>query len=86
MTTTPKKPTLAVAAALQREARRPELMPALENSSNGKGKKPVIFRLEPDVIRQLKQLALDEGTSVQEICCEALNKVFSERNLPLVAK
>jgi hypothetical protein len=76
-----KKTKLAV--TLRPKAQRPEPSPVPEN---GKGKKPVIFRLDPDAIHQLKQLALDKRKSVQALLCEAVDRIFAENDLPRIAK
>jgi hypothetical protein len=72
-----------LAAALRPKAQNPE-----PNSVPGaeKGKKPVIFRLDPDAIHQLKQVALDQRKSVQGLLCEAVNRIFIENGKPTIAK
>ena len=40
----------------------------------------------PEVSRQLRQLALDEGSSVQGLLGEALDMVFESRGLPTIAR
>lgn len=43
------------------------------------GKVAVLLRVEPGVRRALRQLALDEGTSVQALGVEALMRLLAER-------
>ncbi|MBV8887564.1 MAG: hypothetical protein JO235_26695 [Chroococcidiopsidaceae cyanobacterium CP_BM_RX_35] len=40
------------------------------------GKKAVTGHFDPEVSRQLKQLALDNGTTVQALLAESLNDLF----------
>ena len=42
------------------------------------GKKAITGFFDPAVSRQLKQLALEEDTTVQALLAEALNKLFEE--------
>lgn len=77
----PKNPNLAV--ALRRNERRPQ---PIQASENGKGKKLVIFRLDPEVVYQLKSLALREGKPLQSLLSEGVNEVFAKRDMPAIAK
>jgi hypothetical protein len=61
----------------------PEPSPAPENVGD---KKVLNFRLEPEVIYQLKLLALQERKPVQALLCEGVNEVFAKRNMPQIAK
>ena len=55
-------------------------------SDTGQGKKAVIFRLDPDAYHQLKQIAFDQGKTVQALMCEAVNRIFIENGLPGIAQ
>jgi hypothetical protein len=56
----------------------PEPIPA---SENGVDRKVLNFRLEPEVIYQLKLLALQERKPVQALLCEGVNEVFVKRGM-----
>ena len=49
------------------------------------GKKTIAGHFDPAVSRQLRQLALEEDTSVQELLREALNDLFGKRKRPPLA-
>ncbi len=49
------------------------------------GMKAKTFFLNPSAMRQLKQLALDQGTSEQDILVQALNDMFRKHGKPEVA-
>ena len=49
------------------------------------GKKTIAGHFDPAVSRQLRQLALEEDTSVQELLREALNDLFDKRKRPPLA-
>lgn len=49
------------------------------------GTKAISGHFDPTVSRQLKQIALDEDSSVQELLGEALNLLFESRGLPQIA-
>jgi hypothetical protein len=63
--------------------RPPEPSPAPED---GVGRKVLNFRLEPEVIYQLKLLALQERKPVQALLCEGVNEVFAKRGMERIAK
>ena len=50
------------------------------------GVKHVGGYFEPEVSRQLRQIALDEDSSVQELLAEALDMLFHSRHKPTIAK
>lgn len=50
-----------------------------------KGKKAITGFFNPDVSRQLHQIALDENSSLQELLREAINDLFQKRNKPVIA-
>ena len=49
------------------------------------GKKTVAGHFDPAVSKQLRQLALEEDTTVQELLREALNDLFEKRSRPRLA-
>jgi hypothetical protein len=49
------------------------------------GKKPVTGFFNPEVSRQLKQVALNEDKTMQELLQEALNDLFRKYDLPPIA-
>lgn len=57
-----------------------------KNAGNGADKKLVNFRLDPEVLRQLKMLAVEKGKPMQALLCDGLNKIFIENNRPPIAK
>ena len=73
----------ATLAAALRPKHNPPPSPAPEN---GGDKKLVNFRLDPEVLRQLKMLAVEKGKPMQALLCDGLNKIFIENNLPPIAK
>ena len=42
-------------------------------------KKGILLRLDPELHRQLRQLALDDGTSLQELGVSALQQLLRDR-------
>ena len=50
------------------------------------GVKHVGGYFEPEVSRQLRQIALDEDSSVQELLAEALDMLFHSRHKPTIAR
>jgi hypothetical protein len=79
---TKTKPRL-VPAPRGTEQRIPQPSPAPEN---GVDRKVLNFRLEPEVIYQLKLLALQERKPVQALLCEGVNEVFAKRGMERIAK
>lgn len=49
------------------------------------GKKSVVGYFDPFVVKQLKQIALDEETTIQDLLREALNDLFAKKGKPPVA-
>lgn len=96
----PKNPSLA--AALQGFDRSPNTVvpaPSAEDHQQPKtptgtriqapsrrGKKALIGYFDPSVSLQLKQIALEEGTSIQHLLGEAINLLFQCRGKPTVAQ
>lgn len=50
------------------------------------GTKQVSAHFDPLVVRQVKQIALDEGATVQELVGEALDLLFQSRKKPTIAR
>jgi hypothetical protein len=86
-----KKPTLAAAtAALKAHAELPPSDPDPERRSSSlqppsrQGKKTIAGHFDPAVSKQLREIALAEDSSVQELLREALNDLFIKRDrLPI---
>ena len=49
------------------------------------GRKAIIGYFDPMVSKQVRQLALDEDTSVEALVGEALDLLFEQRGLPQIA-
>lgn len=49
------------------------------------GTKAITAHADPAVSKQLRQLALDEDTSAQDLVFEALNMLFEKYELPQIA-
>jgi hypothetical protein len=49
------------------------------------GRKQIAGWFAPEVSRQLRQIALDEDSSVQRLLTDALNDVFAKRGKPRIA-
>lgn len=50
-----------------------------------RGKKTIAGFFDPAASRQLKQLALDEGSNVQDLLREAINDLFEKRGKARIA-
>ena len=50
-----------------------------------RGKKTIAGFFDPAASRQLKQIALDEGSNVQELLREAINDLFEKRGKARIA-
>jgi hypothetical protein len=89
-----KKPSLS-AALHEASGRRPPSPAAKEESalptmevtvpSSRLGKKTISGHFDPAVSRQLKQLALDQDSNVQELLTEALNDLFTKHRMNPIA-
>lgn len=68
-------------------AARPARKPTTDTAAppSRVGKKALIGYFDPDVSKQLKQLALDQDSSIQELLREALNDFFSKHKKPTIA-
>lgn len=51
-----------------------------------RGTKHIGGYFEPEVSKQLRKIALDEDTSVQELLAEAIDMIFHSRQMPTIAK
>lgn len=49
------------------------------------GKKALIGYFDPEVSKQLKQMALDKECTVQDLLAEALNELFTKYQKPTIA-
>ena len=61
----------------------PEIKPSRVPSR--RGKKTIAGFFDPAVSRQLRQLALDEGSNVQDLLREAINDLFEKRGKARIA-
>ena len=61
----------------------PKLTPAVPPSRQGK--KMISGHFDKDVHRQLKMLAIERDTSIQDLLSEALNALFERNNKPPIA-
>ena len=61
----------------------PKPTPAVPPSRQGK--KMISGHFEKDVHRQLKMLALEKETSIQDLLSQALNALFERNNMPPIA-
>ena len=59
-----------------------EAVPETKKQDNRRGQ---TLRLSPAAWRQLKQIALDENTSVHQILVDAVDEVFRKRGKPRIA-
>ena len=66
----------AVHGAARADERPREKMAPSANTGAMKG---VLLRLQPKLHRQLRQLSLDEDTSLQALGVEALERILKER-------
>ena len=69
-------PLLAGVAATQSPHARP----------SRKGVKHIGGYFEPQVSKQLRQIALDEDSSVQDLLAQALDMLFHSRQKPTIAR
>lgn len=88
----------SLSAALQTFERKPETQTAPATAAGRKpqgtqstnapsriGKKALIGYFDPGVSKQLKQMALNTDSSVQELLREALNDFFQKHKKPGIA-
>ena len=77
-----KKSTLSAALhSYNEKSAKPKAAPEA-----GGDRRQLSVRLEPEVIHQLKLLALQEGTTLQGLVCEGLNGVFQARGEAPIAR
>lgn len=50
------------------------------------GKKGVTFYLEPEAVKQLRTISLNEDTTLQALMIEAVNRLFKNRGKAEIAK
>jgi hypothetical protein len=66
-------------------ARKAKAVPVSPQPPSRIGKRAVIVYVDPGASKQLKQMALDGETSVQELVREALNDFFRKHRKPAIA-
>lgn len=74
----------ASAAPVNRASRKTEEAVSTQAPSR-QGKKALIGYFDPAVSKQLKQIALDQDTTTQELLREALNDFFQKHSKPAIA-
>jgi hypothetical protein len=75
---TPKP--INVAANTEEKPKKQTILPP-----SREGKKSVVGYFDSAVSKQLKQIALDEETSVQDLLREAINDLFVKKSKPPIA-
>lgn len=73
----------ATVASKPRAAKVP--VPSVNPAPSRIGKKALIGYFDPGVSKQLKQMALNNDSSVQELLREALNDLFEKHKKPAIA-
>ena len=58
---------------------------AVREAPSRRGSKHVGGYFAPEVARQLRRMAVDEDTSIQNLLAESLNLLFQSRELPTIA-
>ncbi len=83
-----KKPTLSdalnSAGKTEQEETLPENSPAPTHEKTPRsrvGKKLIAGHFDPSVHRQLKQLSVDESTSIQDLLAEAIDDLFQKHGV-----
>lgn len=92
------KPSLAAALGVHERRPRTPINPTAEpppaasatpadrrRPPSRRGKKVVNVHVEPEVSKQLRQIALDQDSSVQHVVLEALNDFFAKYQRPPIA-
>ena len=59
---------------------------AATRSRSRKGEKTIAFWADTAAARQLRRLAADEDSTVQDLMLEALDDLFRKKNLPRIAQ
>lgn len=82
-----KKTSLADALYKVSGKEKPSILNNLSKSqlSPRAGKKVISGHFDPEVNRQLKQIALDRNTTIQALLSESLNDFFVKYNLKPIA-
>ena len=94
-----KKPSLSAALQAASKKPTPTLVPPVEKPQAQRasapqqvqikpsrvGKKPVTGYFDPAVSRQIKQMALDQDSSIQDLMREAFNDLFEKHNQKPIA-
>lgn len=84
----PKQPRIDLASAVHGAARaREEKTPALTAATrpgssvakSRQGKRALLIYVEPEVRRSLRLRAVEEDTTMQALCVEALTRLLAER-------
>jgi hypothetical protein len=85
----PRKATLSQALGVERRTSTASLarvnQSAPPRTPGREGKKAIVGFFPPQVSKQLKQIAVDEDTSIQDLMAEALNDLFLKRSKPAIA-
>ena len=88
--------TQSLSAALSAASKKPTIVPTVAKPQEPKapapqikpsrvGKKRVTGYFDPAVSRQLKQMALDQDSSIQDLMREALNDLFEKHKQKPIA-
>ena len=78
------RPRASVSASSEPPPARHQQQPSQPPSR--RGKKALIGYFNPSVSKQLKQIALDEDSSVQHLLGEAIDLLFQARGKPTIAR
>ncbi|MBV8096432.1 MAG: hypothetical protein JOY71_19325 [Acetobacteraceae bacterium] len=83
-----RKPSGLVAAIKRDRVPAPPPEPQAEPArpDSRKGKKTIAFWADTAAARQLRRLAADEDSTVQDLMLEALDDLFRKRGLPRIAQ
>jgi hypothetical protein len=75
------KPAALVAVADEPQPPAPSIAPAAKRPPSREGKRVLSVYLDPIAWKQLRQLALDNETSTQELGEQAINLLFQKHGL-----
>jgi hypothetical protein len=84
----PPKATLSEALGVNRRSSPPppvEAKPSTPQPPGRVGKKAIVGFFPLEVSKQMKQIAIDENSSIQDLMTEALNDLFVKRGKPPIA-
>ena len=59
---------------------------ALRETPSRRGAKHIGGYFDPEVSRQLRQIAVNEDTSIQNLLAESLDMLFHSRKMPTIAQ